>query len=278
MLLSIAKLQNLKAIHNRVLFLVPCYYVVINRKTIKFESNSQPPSYRQYSSCPCYQSQKYKIWKQFTTVSYLERNATLLLSIAKLQNLKAIHNRQLHKNKGGKVVINRKTTKFESNSQQKGLYVKHFTSCYQSQNYKIWKQFTTSVTCAVRASSLLSIAKLQNLKAIHNISSTKLPIELVVINRKTTKFESNSQLIYIRYFSRVGCYQSQNYKIWKQFTTLTFSKAGDSQLLSIAKLQNLKVIHNLWVAVKVFSSVVINRKTTKFESNSQLNSLVKDFW
>ena len=60
-----------------------------------------------------------------------------LLSITKLQNLKAIHNE-----KGGKkaqigVVINHKTTKFESNSQHKVGVEPYAQSCYQSQNYKI---------------------------------------------------------------------------------------------------------------------------------------------
>ena len=40
---------------------------------------------------------------------------------------------------------------------------------------------------------LLSIAKLQNLKAIHNGNAIQTDFDKVVINRKTTKFESNSQ-------------------------------------------------------------------------------------
>lgn len=35
----------------------------------------------------------------------------------------------------------------------------------------------------------------------------------VVINRKTTKFESNSQPLALPPVGRLGCYQSQNYKI-----------------------------------------------------------------
>jgi len=35
------------------------------------------------------------------------------------------------------VVINRKTTKFESNSQQVSIGIVAGSSCYQSQNYKI---------------------------------------------------------------------------------------------------------------------------------------------
>ena len=86
------------------------------------------------------------------------------------------------------------------------------------------------------------------MKAIHNHDVGQIPIPPVVINHKTTKFESNSQL-------RIGiegvldsCYQSQNYKIWKQFTTV--------------RITNI-----------IASWVVINYKTTKFESNSQLRSV-----
>ena len=66
-LLSITKLQNLKAIHN-----------------------------------------------YFCTVKMIVK----LLSITKLQNLKAIHNRKQFKENYQNVVINHKTTKFESNSQR----------------------------------------------------------------------------------------------------------------------------------------------------------------
>ena len=40
---------------------------------------------------------------------------------------------------------------------------------------------------------MLSIAKLQNLKAIHNKASGAYRLSSDVINHKTTKFESNSQ-------------------------------------------------------------------------------------
>ena len=86
MLLSIAKLQNLKAIHNFNPHWRIYLMVVINRKTTKFESNSQH----------------------------------LDLTLA-----------------NGDVVINRKTTKFESNSQHTNLVREALAGCYQSQNYKI---------------------------------------------------------------------------------------------------------------------------------------------
>ena len=59
---------------------------------------------------------------------------------------------------------------------------------------------------------LLSITKLQNLKAIHNLSEDEPLISLVVINHKTTKFESNSQLTEDFFCMIIGRYQSQNYK------------------------------------------------------------------
>ena len=117
-LLSIIKLQNLKAIHNNLLIYIFTLIVVINHKTTKFESNSQPPRCTAPYSQSCYQSQNYKIWKQFTTSPHL-------------------------------------------------LYT--CRCCYQSQNYKIWKQFTTKHSFIYSSVLLLSITKLQNLKAIHNL-------------------------------------------------------------------------------------------------------------
>ena len=142
------------------------------------------------------------------------------------------------------VVINHKTTKFESNSQPLCWNCGVMHSCYQSQNYKIWKQFTTYWCEYSSLPLLLSITKLQNLKAIHNILPPQQLYGGVVINHKTTKFESNSQhRTKIRQIYN-SCYQSQNYKIWKQFTTLIFEKKTHNKLLSITKLQNLKAIHN----------------------------------
>ena len=95
------------------------------------------------------------------------------LSITKLQNLKAIHNCRRLDSMPLCVVINRKTTKFENNSQRR------------------LRRYTQSL--------MLSITKLQNLRAIHNITSLLMLNGLDVINHKTTKFESNSQLIFPRH-------------------------------------------------------------------------------
>ena len=194
-MLSITKLQNLKAIHNKI------------KNVSKF------------LVC-CYQSQNYKIWKQFTTQIKLLPYLCTLLSITKLQNLKAIHNIWREYMCQLIVVINHKTTKFESNSQLNRISGIILVCCYQSQNYKIWKQFTTFISLFIVLWMLLSITKLQNLKAIHNRRFLLAQKNIVVINHKTTKFESNSQQTEECLMASGGCYQSQNYKIWKQFTTL----------------------------------------------------------
>ena len=137
----------------------------------------------------------------------------MLLSIAKSQNLKAIHNMCRCAIAVSSVVINHKTTKFESNSQLDWYDIVAAFSCYQSQNYKIWKQFTTSIHKGKPTRLLLSIIKLQNLKAIHNNGGCKPTEYNVVINHKTTKFESNSQRSKSSIFLAVSCYQLQNYKI-----------------------------------------------------------------
>ena len=111
-----------------------------------------------------------------------------MLSITKLQNLKAIHNFYLLFFAQYDDVINHKTTKFESNSQQ-----------------KLERPFDEP--------KMLSITKLQNLKAIHNTITALHNQSLVVINHKTTKFESNSQPTSRNYLKCRCCYQSQNYKI-----------------------------------------------------------------
>ena len=118
--------------------------------------------------------------------------------------------------------------------------------------------------------TMLSITKLQNLKAIHNHEEVGELIKADVINHKTTKFESNSQLNNSEWYRYQWCYQSQNYKIWKQFTTTCYLSISCPWLLSITKLQNLKAIHNRPPIRTPISTDVINHKTTKFESNSQL--------
>jgi len=149
-----------------------------------------------------------------------------MLSITKLQNLKAIHNQSQSQAQISTVVINHKTTKFENNSQRATHTPARRPRCYQSQNCKIWKQFTTQSTRLSAEATMLSITKLQNLKAVHNRLLAYWVTFFVVINHKTTKFESNSQRLQQWLQDWLRCYQSQNYKIWKQFTTTGLVKTA----------------------------------------------------
>ena len=158
--------------------------------------------------------------------------------------MRAIHNRKFSISFSDNVVINHNTIKIESNSQRRNLHLATTYRCYQSQNYKMWKQFTTCCMLRCVLILLLSITKLQNLKAIHNCRVFRLYAKCVVINHKITKFESNSQLLLMCLMLLLGCYQSQNYKSGKQFTTQPAQEHFAAWLLSITKLQNLKAIHN----------------------------------
>ena len=218
-MLSITKLQNLKAIHNISMAETFCTLVVINHKITKFESNSQHLNGRNFLHLSCYQSQNYKIWKQFTT------NPVFNLSCY------GCYQSQNYKN----------WKQFTTNP----VFNLSCYGCYQSQNYKNWKQFTTKPAQEHFAVWLLSIIKLQNLKAIHNAFLAVTYPRSVVINHKTTKFESNSQRVRLKLIVITSCYQSQNYKIWKQFTTRYGRLMTLVLLLSITKLQNLKAIHNI---------------------------------
>ena len=83
------------------------------------------------------------------------------------------------------------------------LLIKYFKILRQ--RYKIFSSLSSKLTkfkivltfncrlCIVFNKLLLSITKLQNLKAIHNVSLFIVNLNPVVINHKTTKFESNLQ-------------------------------------------------------------------------------------
>ena len=127
---------------------------------------------------------KKQLWKQ-TIQSKIQNQAKVLEHLGKYANPMYDYLKEV---KSGDVVINHKTTKFESNSQLISLFQQG-------------------------EAELLSITKLQNLKAIHNALKSMRATFLVVINQKTTKFESNSQLLAQTRTYESCCYQSQNYKI-----------------------------------------------------------------
>ena len=162
-----SKIQNLKAIHNR-------------------RRNRSEPS-------GCFRCQRYKIWKQFTTGWNAVLLGVSLFQMSKIQNLKAIHNCHAPYLRRTRVVSDVKDTKFESNSQLDNDFYSHKNCCFRCQRYKIWKQFTTSISFGRCGFRLFQMSKIQNLKAIHNKSVQYYSRKHVVSDVKDTKFESNSQ-------------------------------------------------------------------------------------
>ena len=141
-------IQNLKAIHNTIPFLVMLYLLCSKNEYTKSESNSQRSIRRDSHKYIVFKERIYKIWKQFTTASARGLARTLLCS----------------KNE---------YTKSESNSQHKLIADENLAYCVQRTNiqnlkaihnteplcitenrivfkeriYKIWKQFTTRCLC-----------------------------------------------------------------------------------------------------------------------------------
>ena len=141
----------------------------------------------------CFWCQRYKIWKQFTTMQQFWCVLRRLFLMSKIQNLKAIHNTNVRLSSKNTVVSDVKDTKFESNSQR----------CFAVMANR-------SVVSDVKDTKFESNSQRQRpLRHIHwvvsDVKDTKFesnsqhptsanPTECVVSDVKDTKFESNSQL------------------------------------------------------------------------------------
>jgi len=120
-LFMMSKIQILKAIHNTQLLHLRNSWAVYDVKDTNFESNSQLPAVDCIPYCCCLWCQRYKFWKQFTTVDseILQAISCLwcqrykfwkqfttdmsqnvgndwLFMMSKIQILKAIHNTNLN--------------------------------------------------------------------------------------------------------------------------------------------------------------------------------------
>ena len=116
-LFTMSKIQILKAIHNMLCLIVCTVTTVYDVKDTNFESNSQPTGYftitrrnclrcqrykfwKQFTTLPsrylsssyCLRCQRYKFWKQFTTKCVDMHSPLRLFTMSKIQILKAIHN------------------------------------------------------------------------------------------------------------------------------------------------------------------------------------------
>ncbi len=141
-----SKIQNLKAIHNKASVYLPTWFVVSEVKDTKLESNSQQLWKFDNVEMRCFRSQRYKTWKQFTTVFVF------------LYFIHSCFRSQRYKT----------WKQFTTN----GCHNLTRNSCFRSQRYKTWKQFTTTFTEAYNKIPLFQKSKIQNLKAIHNTATT----------------------------------------------------------------------------------------------------------
>ena len=117
---------------------------------------------------------KILIWKQFTTVVWIVRYKFCCVCNCKDTNLKAIHNPQR-------------------------AYWSYVRVVFATAKILIWKQFTTHYRLYCRTLSCVCNCKDTNLKAIHNTSSLKIYLKVVV-------------------------FATAKILIWKQFTTNGRSK------------------------------------------------------
>ena len=140
-------IQNLKAIHNS-------RFCFRNSVAIVFKE------------------QIYKIWKQFTTIAANAWERSHCVQRTNIQNLKAIHNSYVESMKDYQLCSKNKYTKSESNSQLAVSAWAVLKIVFKEQIYKIWKQFTTCGKCMSCLKDCVQRTNIQNLKAIHNSSSS----------------------------------------------------------------------------------------------------------
>ena len=195
------------------------YSPVFRAKNYKFESNSQHIFGGCFGLFTCFSRQKLQIWKQFTTLNDMARNAPFLFFAPKITNLKAIHNTTKIIAVAYSPVFRAKNYKFESNSQHCCCFSNSLISCFSRQKLQIWKQFTT-IRARLAAGRLLFFApKITNLKAIHNVCPVLHIRYDPVFRAKNYKFESNSQHLSAATIENWPCFSRQKLQIWKQFTT-----------------------------------------------------------
>ena len=168
LLFLMSKIQDLKGTHNAVPLHELNAHVVSDVKDTRFERNSQPfksfvvvvdccfwcqrykiwkelttVPMRLYNGLRCFWCQRYKIWKELTTVGLLEYENNKLFLMSKIQDLKGTHNSK--------------------------------RNCWD---------------CAW----LFLMSKIQDLKGTHNPWQKKNKKPYVVSDVKDTRFERNSQL------------------------------------------------------------------------------------
>ena len=139
-----SKIQDLKGTHNLHKSLIFNLLVVSDVKDTRFERNSQHwkqtvmvtrgcfwcqrykiwkelTTLKQNTSCMfcCFWCQRYKIWKELTTEKPDKDKFKALFLMSKIQDLKGTHNPPRWYSCSGRVVSDVKDTRFERNSQHR---------------------------------------------------------------------------------------------------------------------------------------------------------------
>ena len=294
-----SKIQDLKGTHNYIDNNGIPAGVVSDVKDTRFERNSQQYHLRPGSKKGCFWCQRYKIWKELTTLIITMQIYKLLFLMSKIQDLKGTHNLCFRFGWKRKVVSDVKDTRFERNSQPRNLQLDNMSRCFWCQRYKIWKELTTTKMAVKNRQLLFLMSKIQDLKGTHNEMAGDNAAMLVVSDVKDTRFERNSQLLFhckwipyccfwcqrykiwkelttafIEYDGQFGCFWCQRYKIWKELTTQVAEWSSASGLFLMSKIQDLKGTHNISPNTPFTNLVVSDVKDTRFERNSQLLLLI----
>ena len=220
-----SKIQNLKANHNRHP-LRWCAHVI------------------------AFTGQRYKIWKQITTVTHHQDGNHWLLLLVKDTKFESKSQPLLvAKFQGAHCFYWSKIQNLKANHNQAHRLLTHAVIAFTGQRYKIWKQITTyGIEKDITVSLLLLVKDTKFESKSQRIACTVMLMLDCFYWSKIQNLKANHNLTRARLSNTEIAFTGQRYKIWKQITTLSEMAYCLSQLLLLVK-------------------------DTKFESKSQPNIL-----
>ena len=239
------KVTNLKAIHNAGRGTVYSGTIVWDHKVMNLKAIHNPNTY-QKPLLMLFEITKLRIWKQFTTFSWI--------SDISLRCLRS------------------QSYEFESNSQQTIHVSICFLCCLRSQSYE-FESNSQRYLVQFLLSYVVWDHKVTNLKAIHNWIFHNLPILPSCLRSQSYEFESNSQPCVQRgsgaivvwdhkvtslkaihntiktLFHRSKLFEITKLRIWKQFTTFVNIGYKQQLLFEITKLRIWKQFTTEWTLI-----------------------------
>ena len=120
---------------------------------------------------------------------------------------------------------------------------------------------------------LFQNAKIQDLNVIHNGQGGAPRKSIVVSECKDTRFECNSQQLAFDVKARRVVSECKDTRFECNSQLGLRVDVNCAMLFQNAKIQDLNVIHNIYVTPKMLTLVVSECKDTRFECNSQLGIL-----